>query len=288
MLIACTNSIGEDFTMTLLWFCGLLLGVCLYISSSETRGHHVERFHYDYSRIQELEQTWKCWKEGYRPPPATSNKMHESGNGTVAEIERILSFDQSNTVLFLYSSNSHNLNLSTTFTLERNRLVRLLLDNAGLERLEIAFNGRENDCRLAELSVPRNRLRNLSTSIDRLTALRKLDFSYNLLEEFNLDRLANAAANLKQLLLNHNRLESFRSTVQINFSSLHKLDLSNNRLRTLDSTYWTMPQLETFHIDYNRHLVLIEGWKRTRFPLVKGFDPTGTNNWNQTWLKSVQ
>uniref|UniRef100_A0A182MEE5 Leucine rich immune protein (Coil-less) n=1 Tax=Anopheles culicifacies TaxID=139723 RepID=A0A182MEE5_9DIPT len=274
--------------MTLLWFYGLLLGVCCYISTSETTSRSVEKFHYDYSRIQETEQAWKCWQEGYRPPPATSNKIHESGNGTAAEIERILSFNQSNTVLFLFSSNSNNLNLITAFTIERNRLVRLLLDNAGLERLELAFNGGENDCRLAELSVPRNRLRNLSASMDRLTTLRKLDLSYNLLEEFHLDRLMNTAGSLKQLLLSHNRLESFRSTVSINFTSLHKLDLSNNRLRTLDSTYWAMPQLETFHIDYNRHLVSIEGWKRTRFPLVKGFDPAGTNNWNQTWLKSVQ
>uniref|UniRef100_A0A182WF98 Leucine rich immune protein (Coil-less) n=1 Tax=Anopheles minimus TaxID=112268 RepID=A0A182WF98_9DIPT len=274
--------------MTLLWFYGLLLGVCLYMPSSETKSHPVQMFHYDYSRIQETEQAWKCWKEGYRPSPVTSDKIHESGNGTAAGIQRILNFNQSNTVLFLYSSNSDNLNLNTTYTIEPNRLVRLMLDNAGLERLELAFNGPENDCRLAELSVPRNRLRNLSPSIDRLTTLRKLDFSYNLLEEFNLDRLVNSAGSLKQLLLSHNRLESFRSTVRIEFASLHKLDLSNNRLRTLDSTYWTMPQLETFHIDYNRHLASIEGWKRTRFPLVKGFDPTGTNNWNQTWLKSVQ
>ncbi|XP_049290011.1 amphoterin-induced protein 1-like isoform X2 [Anopheles funestus] len=186
------------------------------------------------------------------------------------------------------SSNSENLNLHTTFTIERNRLIRLLLDNAGLERLELAFTARENDCRLAELSVPRNRLRDLSIGMERFTALRKLDYSYNLLEEFNLDRLVNMAGSLKQLLLSNNRIECIRSTVQIHFIFLHKLDLSNNRLRTLDSTLWTMPQLETFHVDYNRHLASIDGWKRSRFPLVKGFDPAGTNNWNQTWLKSVQ
>ncbi|XP_049290013.1 uncharacterized protein LOC125767449 isoform X4 [Anopheles funestus] len=61
-----------------LWFYGLLLGVCFYISLSETKSRPVEKFHYDYSRIQETDQTWKCWKEGYRPPPATSNKIQES------------------------------------------------------------------------------------------------------------------------------------------------------------------------------------------------------------------
>ncbi|XP_052888164.1 toll-like receptor 8 [Anopheles moucheti] len=274
--------------MDSLWFYGLLLGICFSIASSEAKSRPVKLFHYDYNRIQETDQAWKCWKEGYRPPPATSNKIHESGNGTATEIERILSFDQSNTVLFLYSSNSDNLDLRTTFTIERNRLVRLSLDNAGLERLELALTDQENDCRLAELSVPRNRLKDLSTGMERFTTLRKLDFSYNLLEEFNLDRLVNVAGSLKQLLLSHNRIERFRSTVEINFAFLHTLDLSNNRLRTIDSTYWTMPQLETFHVDNNRHLASIDGWKRTRFPLVKGFDPAGTNNWNQTWLKSVQ
>ncbi|XP_050072052.1 uncharacterized protein LOC126559932 [Anopheles maculipalpis] len=268
--------------MASLWF--LLLALCCYTSSTDAKSP-VTKFHYDYHRIEETHQAWKCWKEGYRP--ATSDKIHDSGNGTAAEIERILRFDQSNTVLFLFTSNSINLNLHTTFQIERNKLVRLSLDNAGLERLELAFTGRDNDCRLAELSVPRNRLAALPSGIERLTALRKFDFSYNLLEEFNLDRLANAAG-LKQLLLAHNRLESFRSSVQTSFGSLHKLDLSNNRLRTLDSTYWSMPQLETFQVDNNRHLTTIVGWTRNRFPLVKGFDPAGTNNWNQTWLKSVQ
>uniref|UniRef100_A0A182YT10 Leucine rich immune protein (Coil-less) n=1 Tax=Anopheles stephensi TaxID=30069 RepID=A0A182YT10_ANOST len=265
----------------------LLTICCCYISSSEAN-NPVPKLHYDYSRIQETDQAWKCWKEGYRPAPATSNKIHESGNGTAADIERILRFDQSNTVLFLFASNSDNLNLHTTFQIVPNKLVRLSLDNAGLERLELAFTGRDNDCRLAELSVPRNRLSVLPAGVERLTALRKLDFSYNLLEEFSLDRLVNAPG-LKQLLLAHNRLESFgASSVQASFASLHKLDLSNNRLRTLDSTYWSMPLLDTFHVDNNRHLTTIGGWTRTRFPLVKGFDPAGTNNWNQTWLKSVQ
>uniref|UniRef100_A0A182S7D0 Leucine rich immune protein (Coil-less) n=1 Tax=Anopheles maculatus TaxID=74869 RepID=A0A182S7D0_9DIPT len=270
--------------MASLWF--LLLAICCYISSTEAK-NPVAKFHYDYNRIQETDQTWNCWKEGYRPPPATSNKIHESGNGTAAEIERILRFDQANAVLFLFTSNSDNTNLHTTFQIARNKLVRLSLDNAGLERLELAFTGRDNDCRLAELSVPRNRLSDLPSGLERLTALRKLDFSYNLLEDFNLDRLVRAPG-LKQLLLAHNRLESFGSSVQTSFASLHKLDLSNNRLRTLDATYWSMPQLETFHVDNNRHLTTIVGWTRTRFPLVKGFDPAGTNNWNQTWLKSVQ
>ncbi|XP_317796.4 PH domain leucine-rich repeat-containing protein phosphatase 1 [Anopheles gambiae] len=267
----------------------LFLNICFYTSGAEAKApsRPVQPYHYDYSRIQETDQAWKCWKEGYRPPPATSNKIHEQGNGTVAEIERILRFDQSNTVLFLFSSNSDNQNLHTTFTVERNKLVRLSLDNAGLERLELALLGRENDCRLADLSVPRNRLRDLPTGVERLTALRKLDYSYNLLEEFKLDRLSNAAG-LKQLLLSHNRLERFVATEQVNLAALHKLDLSNNRLRALDASYWTMPQLETFHVDNNRHLTMIDGWTRAKFPLVKGFDPTGTNNWNQTWLKSVQ
>uniref|UniRef100_A0A182KEE9 Leucine rich immune protein (Coil-less) n=1 Tax=Anopheles christyi TaxID=43041 RepID=A0A182KEE9_9DIPT len=267
----------------------LLLGISFYTTGGTAAKARpvVAQYHYDYSRIQETEQGWKCWKEGYRPPPATSNKIHEQGNGTVADIERILRFDQSNTVLFLFSSNTDNQNLHMTFTIERNKLVRLSLDNAGLERLELVLPGRDNDCRLADLSVPRNRLRDLPVGVERLTALRKFDFSYNLLEEFQLDRLANAVG-LKQLLLSHNRLESFLTTEQVNFASLHKLDLSNNRLRALDSSYWTMPQLETFHVDNNRHLSSVGGWTRARFPLVKGFDPAGTNNWNQTWLKSVQ
>uniref|UniRef100_A0A182P3S2 Leucine rich immune protein (Coil-less) n=1 Tax=Anopheles epiroticus TaxID=199890 RepID=A0A182P3S2_9DIPT len=275
--------------MASLRFCTLLmlLGIGLQNIQTEAKTRPEPSFHYDYSRIQETDQAWKCWKEGYRPPPATSNKVHESGNGTVEVIERILRFNQSSTVLFLFSSNSDNQNLRTAFSVERNKLVRLSLDNAGLERLELAFSGRENDCRLADLSVPRNRLRELPVGVERLTALRKFDFSYNLLESFSLDRLANAAG-LKQLLLSHNRLESFLTTEQISFPSLYKLDLSNNRLRVLDSSYWTMPQLETFHVDNNRHLTTIGGWTRSRFPLVKGFDPAGTNNWNQTWLKSVQ
>lgn len=266
------------------WF--LLFAICCYISSSEAKDQ-VQYFHYDYNRVEESEQAWNCWKEGYTPAPSTSAQFGGYGEGNAAEINSIFRFDQSNAVLFAFNSNSDNLNLNTTFQITRNKLVRLLLDNAGLERLEIAFTGRDNDCRLFDLSVPRNRLRELPSGIERLTALRKLDFSYNLLKEFNLDRLVNAPG-LKQLLLAHNRLESFVSTVPASFRSLHTLDLSNNRLSTLDSTRWSMPQLATFHVDNNRQLRTIGGWTRTKFPLVKGFDPAGTNNWNQTWLKSVQ
>uniref|UniRef100_A0A182MY30 Leucine rich immune protein (Coil-less) n=1 Tax=Anopheles dirus TaxID=7168 RepID=A0A182MY30_9DIPT len=275
--------------MRSVWFFGALVfgvGLCS-VGSAAKSGAPEVLYHYDYSRIQETDQAWECWKEGYRPSKVTSKKVHETGNGTAAEIERLLRFDQSTTVLFMYSSNSDNVNLRTKFTIQPNRLVRLSLDNAGLERLQVTFAGYENDCRLADLSVPRNRLTDLPEGIERLTSLRKLDFSYNQLKQFDLDRIG-IADGLKQLLLSHNRLESFVASPRAILFSLHTLDLSNNRLRTLDSTLWTMPHLETFHVDHNRHLTTIGGWKKARFPLVKGFDPAGTNNWNQTWLKSVQ
>uniref|UniRef100_A0A182QSE4 Leucine rich immune protein (Coil-less) n=1 Tax=Anopheles farauti TaxID=69004 RepID=A0A182QSE4_9DIPT len=270
-----------------LWFFGVTLAFGVGLCEAKSSSPPALLYHYEYSRIQETDQAWKCWQEGYRPSKVTSSKVHETGNGTTADIERLLRFDQSTAVLFLFTSSSDNGNLRTDFTIQSNRLVRLSLDNVGLERLQLTFAGRENDCRLADLSVPRNRLTEVPAGIERLTSLRKLDFSYNHLKQFDLDRLANAVG-LKQLLLGHNRLESFVTPARINLDSLHTLDLSNNRLRTLDSTHWSMPKLETFHVDHNRHLATIGGWSKGRFPLVKGFDPAGTNNWNQTWLKSVQ
>ncbi|XP_058124065.1 leucine-rich repeat-containing protein 40-like [Anopheles ziemanni] len=278
--------------MSVAWWIVVIVGVtfCTFgddVAAVQGAAKSGPLYHYEYSRIQEEDQRWKCWNEGYRPPKATSNKVHELGNGTAAELQRILRFNQSSTVLFMFSSNSDNQNLHNECTIEANKLVRLTLDNAGLEKLEISFPTLENDCRLADLSVPRNRLTVVPLGLERLTALRKLDLSYNLLESFNLNQLSKATG-IKQLLLSHNRLESFLTAELIVLDSLHKLDLSNNRLRTLDATLWNLPRLETFHVDHNRHLATIAGWSRVRFPLVKGFDPTGTNNWNQTWLKSVQ
>uniref|UniRef100_A0AAG5DKI7 Membrane glycoprotein lig-1 n=1 Tax=Anopheles atroparvus TaxID=41427 RepID=A0AAG5DKI7_ANOAO len=271
-----------------LWLSLAVVGVAVGAASIQGAAKNGPLYHFEYNRILETDQQWKCWSAGYRPSKTTSSKTHESGNGTADELQRILRFNQSATVLFMFTSNSDNLNLRTECTIEANKMVRLSLDNAGLEKLELSFAGtNENDCRLADLSVPRNRLRTVPLGMERLTALRKLDFSYNLLESFNLNQLAKATA-LRQLLLSHNRLESFVTVEQIVLENLQKLDLSNNRLRTLDSTLWSMSQLETFHVDHNRNLAQIAGWARVRFPLVKGFDPTGTNNWNQTWLKSVQ
>ncbi|XP_053679136.1 uncharacterized protein LOC128730128 [Anopheles nili] len=263
----------------------LLVGLCTFGSpaalGSQTKPN---LHHYEYHRVQDSNQSWICWQETYRPSKETSDKFHESANGTVSEIQRILRFNQSTTVLFKFNSNSENQNLRTEFTIERNKLVILSLDNAGLERLSL---GRDDNCRLAELSVPRNRLGKVPDGIERLTALRKLDFSYNLLEAFNLDLLAKATG-MKLLLLKNNRIESFVSRTPILFGNLQRLDLSHNRLATLDSANWNMPRLEHFHIDRNHELKMIVGWSKKRFPLVEGFDPSGTNNWNQTWLRSVQ
>uniref|UniRef100_A0A2M3ZC84 Putative membrane glycoprotein lig-1 n=1 Tax=Anopheles braziliensis TaxID=58242 RepID=A0A2M3ZC84_9DIPT len=245
-------------------------------------------FHLEWNQMQETDQSWRCWTEGYRPNAANANKIHETTNGTEAALRRILGFNQSTTVLFMANSNSDNQNLRTEFTITPNRMVRLALDNVGLERLEIGpFVGSENDCRLADLSVPRNRLREVPQGLDRLTVLRKLDMRQNALVRFPLDRLSKATQ-LKRLLLAHNQLEAFVTEDHVSFEALQELDLSHNRLKALDSTRWSAPALASFHVDHNRALTAIEGWSKARFPLVRGFDPAGTNNWNQTWLKSVQ
>ncbi|XP_058055415.1 chondroadherin-like protein isoform X1 [Anopheles bellator] len=277
-------------TVWTLWL-SLLIGVTVGAFGAGTRTtakSSAQLFHYECNRLQESDQSWHCWAEGYRPVAANAQKFHESANATEADIRRILRFNQTNTVLFMVNSNSDNQNLRTEFSLRPNNIVRLALDNVGLETLQIGpFVGGENDCRLGDLSVPRNRLRELPPGVERLTVLRKLDMKHNLLQHFRLDRLAKATS-LRRLLLGHNRLESFTTDGDVSFDSLQELDLSNNRLTTLDSSGWNMPALATFHVDHNRALASIGGWSKRRFPLVKGFDPTGTNNWNQTWLSTVQ
>lgn len=255
----------------------LVLGasVCIFCSPvivNDSQSNELELFHYANDRIEDTIQSTACFSDTYWPKKATSKQFIISGVvNSVGEFQRLLEFNQLSTFLFNLKGITGNPPLRTVFTVVPNGVVYLILNNTGVEQLDVALSAGENDCRLSILAMPYNRLAKLPDGLARFTALTIVDFGHNQLVHFNFDVLANAPQ-LARITLKNNRLESIVSSKPINLRKLINIDLTNNRITTLDLANWNMPLLHHLRINNNSELSTIEGLSMDKFHLLEEYD----------------
>ncbi|XP_050093934.1 leucine-rich repeat-containing G-protein coupled receptor 4-like [Anopheles aquasalis] len=191
----------------------------------------------------------------------------------------------SNTRLMIVSMSKNNLSRIEDNTFRNNRVLRVVhvsknrIEHFDLSQLLEAFEIDVSYNRLAELKVPprlnsleashnrinavlsngQNRLlRKMNLSHNKLTdiswasmfaALNELDLGYNEIEQIKQDQFT-AQLRLYRLLLNNNRLITFEPATLF-LSPLRVLDLSYNRLTSVDRSNLLFDRLYVLHLHNN-------------------------------------
>uniref|UniRef100_A0A182QNE7 Leucine rich immune protein (Coil-less) n=1 Tax=Anopheles farauti TaxID=69004 RepID=A0A182QNE7_9DIPT len=202
--------------------------------------------------------------------------------------------------LYLANNSLPLLNVSVFHGLTELRC--LVLDGNRLERIE----SRLSLLTLEELSIRRNRLTTLDLTGWQLPALKflfcnnnrlstapsgwttlwqleTLDLSYNRLRGFCMDDLY--LTQVRALNLAANELTNITTTQARLHLPLERFQAPHNRLRVLDISHWSMPNLWDFNVKRNRLSAL--GDVFFRFPNIASTMDLGYNPWSCEWLRRV-